>query len=72
MTRQNAPSRLTLRLQTGFDNEKGLPVVKSFSFSHVVATATDEALYSLAMTLASLSGFPLYEITRTDVASLSA
>jgi len=70
MERVNALSRLTLKMQTGYDNEKGLPIIKSFSFSNVVASASDAAVYSIANTLAALSGYPLYDIVRTDIASL--
>ena len=70
MARVNAPSRLTLKMQTGFDNEKGLPIVKSFSFSNVVATAKDADVYAIANILADLSSFPLYSIVRTDIANL--
>ena len=70
MARVNAPSRLTLKMQTGYDNEKGLPIIKSYSFSNVVATANDAALFSVAHTLAGLSSFPLYAIVRTDIANL--
>ena len=71
MERQNAPTRLTLKLQTGFDSEKGAPIVSNYSFGNVLATASDQALYDLAVTLASLSAYPLCGITRVDTATLA-
>jgi len=70
MARVSAPSRLTLKMQTGYDNDKGQPIIKSFSFANVVANANDTALFDIASTLANLSSYPLYAIVRTDIASL--
>ena len=70
MARINAPSRLTLKLQTGYDSEKSKPIIKSYSIGNVVSSAADADLFSLANTLANLTTYPLYDIVRTDVASL--
>jgi len=60
-----------MRLQTGFDTEKGVPIVKAYSFGNIAVNASDEALFSLASTLAALSSFPLRALVRTDTATLS-
>ena len=71
MARQNAPTRLTLKLQTGFDMEKGLPILKSVSYSNIVPSADDTALHSLAVTLGALSSNPVHQVLRTDTATLT-
>ena len=70
MARVNAPSRLTLKLQTGFDSEKGIPIFKSYSFGNVIASAEDTEMIDLANILADLSSYPLYSVIRTDSAVL--
>jgi hypothetical protein len=66
-----APSRLTLRLQTGYNAETGKPILKSYSYSYILATASPEALYSLASTLSTLTALPLNKVLRVDTAELA-
>ena len=71
MERQNNPSRLTLKMQTGFDAAKGVAIVKSYSFGNVEPNASDEAVHEVANTLANLSELTLDGIIRTDTANLA-
>jgi len=71
MERQNIPSRLTLRMQTGVHPESNDPVLRSFSFGNLVPTTSDQVLFNLAQTLANLSSFALRNVLRTDAANLN-
>ena len=60
---------LSLKVQTG-TMASGKPKYKSYSYSNVATTATDESLYAVAQALSSLFKSPIGKITRQDLAQL--
>ena len=70
MERQNAPTRLSLKLNTGFNPSKNADVIRSYSFGNIDPDASDTSLYALANTLSSLSTYALTEVVRVDTANL--
>lgn len=66
---EHTDSRITLVLQNGF-NESGNPVFKSKTFNRVKPAATDELVFSVATSLASLQTLPLSSIELINTLTL--
>lgn len=62
-------SRLSLRLQTGIDDE-GNPVLRTRSYSGVKPSAADQDVYDVAQIIAGLQQHPVEQITRVKEEAL--
>lgn len=64
------PSTLKMTLSCGTDNS-GKEIRKTKSFGNVKATASDDAIYEVANSLASLQEHTLTDIYRVDNSTLA-
>jgi len=64
-------SRLSMKLETGFDAEKAKPILKNISFSNINPSLTETVLGSIAQSLASLTEFPLHSVQLTQSAQIA-
>ncbi|HHX94379.1 MAG TPA: DUF1659 domain-containing protein [Clostridia bacterium] len=63
-------SRLSLRVQTGTDDE-GNPVMRTRSYSGIKPSAADQDVYDVAQVIAGLQQHPVEEITRVNEDALA-
>lgn len=64
------PSGLKLKFDCGKD-DKGKSIVKTKTYSNVVPTSTDDAVYEVGSALASLCEHTLVEVFKVDSTSIS-
>ncbi|MCR4432663.1 MAG: DUF1659 domain-containing protein [Coprothermobacterota bacterium] len=64
------PSRLTLRLNAGTNEQTGRPILRTVSFNNVRPDATLDNLYATAQDLAGLMELPLYSVEKVDRSEL--
>jgi len=70
MAIQNLREKVTLRLELDDGVVNGKQKLSSKSFTQIKTTATDEALYSTATTLADLQEKDLLKVKRHEVTSI--
>lgn len=64
------PSGLKLKLDCGKD-DNGKSIFKTKTYSNVIPTSTDEAVYQVGTALASLCEYTLVEVFKMDSTSIS-
>lgn len=70
MAIQNLREKVTLKLELDDGVVNGKQKLSSKSFTQIKTTATDEALYSTAITIADLQSKDLLKVKRHEVTSI--
>ena len=70
MAIKNLKENITLRLELDAGVVNGKQTISSKSFTQIKTTATDEALYSAATTIADLQEKDLLKVKRLEVTSI--
>jgi len=65
------PSGLKMRFDCGKDDVTGKTIVRSKTYSNVKPDATDQAVFDVGVTIASLQLNTLIEVTKIDNSTIS-